>query len=164
MKAYGAVAAISFVAGLVIALVAEETNRRPPMPQQSVPVEGKFGRAVRVPVSGDNECLIPARAAGRSFTALIDTGADVVYLDRPTARLLGFDPSRLSFTGTVRDATGTQKTASIRLPELDVSGFVLRDVYASVKFPDLDHALIGMSVLKRLGRFEVANGNCILSW
>jgi aspartyl protease family protein len=162
---YGAVAAISFVAGLVIALVADATNRRPPMPQsESVPVEGKFSRSVRVPVSGDNECLIPARAAGRSFTALIDTGADGVYLDRPTARLLGFDPSRLRYSGTVQDATGTQKTASIRLAELDVSGFVLRDVEASVKFPDLDHALIGMSVLKRLGRFEVANGNCILSW
>ena len=84
-------------------------------------------------------------------------------LSRPaTARLLGFNP--VSYDGEVWTATGKDSTAWVRLPELDVAGFKLRDVPASVRYGKLDYPLIGLAVLKQLGRFEVARGHCSLMW
>jgi clan AA aspartic protease (TIGR02281 family) len=126
-----------------------------------------FPRVVRVPVTDDNQCFVTASSnlgGGRSFRALIDTGADGVYLDRATARLLGFNPSRADFKRKIWMADGLDSTAWVRLPELDVTGFKLRDVPASVEYGELHYPLIGMSVLKQLGRFEVARGHCSLMW
>jgi aspartyl protease family protein len=158
---YAATATISFAAGVALAAVAMSGQHAPaPMPQA---VE-TFSRVVRVPVSDENQCFVTARSMSSNFRALIDTGADGFYLNRSVAVLLGFNPARLAFNGRVGTALGEDRTASVRLPELNVSGFVLRNVEASVRYGNLDYPLIGLSILKRLGRFEVAHGNCSLMW
>jgi clan AA aspartic protease (TIGR02281 family) len=172
-----ATAAISFVAGVALAAwVTSGHETAPPSRPADPPVSPavmpksppeSFPRVVRVPVTDDNQCFVTASSnlgGGRSFRALIDTGADGVYLDRATALLLGFNPSRADFKDKIWTADGRDRAAWVRLPELDVAGFKLRDVPAWVEYGELDYPLIGLSILKRLGRFEVAHGQCSLMW
>ena len=161
------VAVVAFIAGAALAGIATSGRNDAPAMPQPVPagVTEKFNRVLRVPVTGDNQCFVTVASKSHTWRALIDTGADGVYLDHNTAQLLGFDPSRLAFGHRVRGATGEDRGASVLLPDLNISGFRLRNVEASVQYGDtLDYPLIGMSVLKSLGRFEVARGNCSLMW
>jgi predicted aspartyl protease len=100
---------------------------------------------IRVPIA-DNECLITAHSGSHSFIAEIDTGADSVYLNRQAARALGL-----------------KRGHEVRLRDLSISGFRLRNVEADFDY-SLDVSLIGMAVLGRLARFEASHGMCSLTW
>jgi hypothetical protein len=99
------VAAISFVAGFAFAAWVDAGHgtgppSRPAASPVSPAVSPKnpaetFRNVARVTVE-ENQCFVTASSKGRDFRALIDTGADGVYLDRATARLLGFNPARLA--------------------------------------------------------------------
>jgi clan AA aspartic protease (TIGR02281 family) len=154
-----ATAAISFVAGVALAAWVTSGHEtappsRPVAPAASPAVSPKnsalpesFRSVVRVPVSDENQCFVTASSRSRNFRALIDTGADGVYLDRATARLLGFNPVRLAYDGEVWTATGKDSTAWVRLPELDVAGFKLRDVPASVRYGNPSTSITSMRSL-----------------
>ena len=100
---------------------------------------------------------------GQRIDFMVDTGASVVALNETSAASFGLRPSPAEYRAIVNTANGTVKAAPARIAMLDVGGLIVRDVDAMV-LPDeaLSENLLGLSFLKRLKRFEYANGTMVL--
>ena len=70
---------------------------------------------------------------------------------------------RATTPGAISTANGIVAAASVRLAEVKVGDIAVRGVEALVLPPGkLGTSLLGMSFLKRLGGFEIAQGRLIL--
>jgi len=100
---------------------------------------------------------------GQRINFMVDTGASVVALNETSADSIGLRPTPGDYRATVTTANGTVKAARARIAMLNVGGLIVRDVDAIV-LPDeaLSENLLGLSFLKRLRRFEYANGRMVL--
>jgi len=100
---------------------------------------------------------------GQRISFMVDTGASVVALNETSADSIGLRPTPGDYRATVTTANGTVKAARARIAMLNVGGLIVRDVDAIV-LPDeaLSENLLGLSFLKRLKRFEYANGTMVL--
>ena len=101
---------------------------------------------------------------GTPVRFLVDTGVTSVVLSPNDAERLGYDPAKLSFTGFVRTANGTVRTAPIRLGNLVVGDIRLTDVPAVVNQAAMGSSLLGMSFLDRLRSYEVRDGVLVIRW
>jgi aspartyl protease family protein len=100
---------------------------------------------------------------GRSVTALVDTGASMVAINKTTARKLGISVSPSDFKYEVSTANGNIKVAAAVIHEIQIGRVRVRDVEAAVLDDRaLDGTLLGMSFLKRLDGFTVSKGDLIL--
>lgn len=108
--------------------------------------------------------LVEAYINGTPIDFLVDTGATEVVLNMRDAAKLGFRPGNLNFTQRFRSANGIVRAAPVTLRELRIGQLQLFDLRASVNEAPLDISLLGMSFLKRLRSYEVANGRLILRW
>jgi aspartyl protease family protein len=100
---------------------------------------------------------------GRSVTALVDTGASMVAINKTTARKLGITVSPADFKYVVNTANGNIKVAAAVIREIQIGRVKVRDVEAAVLDDRaLDGTLLGMSFLKRLDGFTVSKGDLIL--
>jgi aspartyl protease family protein len=100
---------------------------------------------------------------GRSVTALVDTGASMVAINKTTARKLGINVSPADFKYEVSTANGNIKVAAAVIREIQIGRVKVRDVEAAVLDDRaLDGTLLGMSFLKRLDGFTVSKGDLIL--
>ncbi len=100
---------------------------------------------------------------GHAVRAVVDTGATVVAISEDMARKLGVRPSR-NDTVMVSTANGVTTASSVMLREIRVGEVVLRNVEAVVlPGQSLDTALLGMSFLKRLKKFEFSSGRLVLT-
>lgn len=103
------------------------------------------------------------RMNGRPVEALVDTGASMVAINKSTARRLGINVSPADFIYEVNTANGKAKVASAMIREIEIGRVRVRDVEAAVLDDRaLDGTLLGMSFLKRLESFSVADGDLIL--
>src|SRR5215211_1873388 len=90
-------------------------------------------------------------------------GASFVALSHEDARLAGISVSARDYTRPISTANGIVAAASVRLAEVKVGDIAVRGVEALVLPPGkLGTSLLGMSFLKRLGGFEIAQGRLIL--
>ena len=100
---------------------------------------------------------------GVRISALVDTGASHVALTPQDARALNIDPPNSAFILTTQTANGVAHSAPARLGEVRVGSIVIHDVEALVAQPGaLSASLLGMSFLKKLGSFQVADGRFVM--
>lgn len=96
---------------------------------------------------------------GKPVEGMIDTGASVVALPESVARRLGFNAATLTFDHQLNTANGKTFGARIRLDRMDIGPVRVRDVQAVVLRDEaLSSPLIGMSFLRKLSGFAVADG------
>jgi aspartyl protease family protein len=100
---------------------------------------------------------------GRTVPMLVDTGASAVALTYEDAERAGIRVRPEDFTKPVGTANGTVKAAPVRVAEMRVGAIALTFVDAMV-LPrgSLGTSLLGMSFLKRLKGFEMAQGRLTL--
>jgi clan AA aspartic protease (TIGR02281 family) len=154
------VAAVAFAAGVVIALVADATNRNLPV-LDTASVGGAHRLAVR---SGEyGNCYVDGFGNDAPFTFEIDTGAGGLVFARNHVRQLGLNPAALRFDQPYSSANGDGREANIRLRELRIGGFVLKDVAAFVTPTPMENPLLGTTVLRFLF-LEFRRGACLLSY
>ncbi len=124
---------------------------------------GVTGRRVELAADGRGHFNGDFRLNGRTVPAMIDTGASVVALNRSTARRLGISPAQSDFRHEVSTANGRARAASVTIDRLQIGRIDVEKVEAIVlDDAALDGTLIGMSFLKRLGRYQVENGKLLL--
>jgi aspartyl protease family protein len=129
-----------------------------PQRQQSL------GRTVLIPADERGHFLAAFKVNGRQINAMIDTGATVVALNLSTARKAGISLNAADFTHQVDTANGTTKVAVIEIADLSIGRIALKEVQAVVlEDKALQTNLIGMSFLKRLGKYQVEDGNLLLA-
>ncbi|MCC0025855.1 MAG: TIGR02281 family clan AA aspartic protease [Zhengella sp.] len=102
------------------------------------------------------------RLNGRRTTAMVDTGATLVAINRSTARRIGIRLSNADFIYEVNTANGKTKAAAAVIDRVQVGRIEIDHVKAVVLDDKaLAGTLIGMSFLKRLDSFQV-RGNTLL--
>ena len=95
-------------------------------------------------------------------TFVVDTGATSVALPLKTAALVGY--TNLSFTGVGRTASGTARTAYVKLKSIRIGDDLeIRDVDAVV-LENLSECLLGQSFLQRLDSYDMRDGVLTLNW
>jgi aspartyl protease family protein len=97
---------------------------------------------------------------GRPVKGLIDTGATYVALNESLARRLGYSANQLDFRQAVNTANGQTKAAHVTLDRMEIGGIRVQGVEAFVLKDDaLSTTLVGMSFLKKLESYSVADGS-----
>jgi aspartyl protease family protein len=100
---------------------------------------------------------------GARIDALVDTGASHVLLTAEDARLLNIDPPASAYTVRSQTANGEGHIAPVRLREIRIGDIAVYDVEAFVAQPGkLQITLLGMSFLKKLSNFQVADGRFVM--
>jgi aspartyl protease family protein len=100
---------------------------------------------------------------GRTVTALVDTGASMVAINKSTARKIGINVSPSDFKYEVNTANGKTKVAGAIIREITIGRVKVRDVEAAVMDDKaLDGTLLGMTFLKQLRSFGVTDGELVL--
>ncbi|WP_454853302.1 TIGR02281 family clan AA aspartic protease [Rhizobium binxianense] len=103
------------------------------------------------------------RINGKPVQGLIDTGATYVALNESLARRLGYTANQLDFRYAVNTANGQTKAAHVTLDRMEIGGIRVRDVEAFVlKDEALSSTLVGMSFLRKLNSYSVADGSLSL--
>jgi aspartyl protease family protein len=100
---------------------------------------------------------------GTSLHAMVDTGATFVTLTAEDASQLNIALPASAYVIPVQTANGTSKVAHVSLREIRVNDITIHDVDALVAPPGaLNITLLGMSFLKKLDSFQVADGRFVM--
>lgn len=119
----------------------------------------------RIEVSADlrGHFVVHPTLDGRRVRMLVDTGASLIALSHEDARSAGLTISPRDYTQRIATANGVVEAAPVRFSEVRIGEITVRGVEALVLPPGkLGTSLLGMSFLKRLGGFEIAQGRLIL--
>lgn len=123
-----------------------------------------LGRRVRLPADARGHFTAEFRLNGRPVNALVDTGATTVAINKSTARRIGINLVPADFIYKVNTANGTTRAAAAVIDRIQIGRISLENVEAAVlEDSALQTTLVGMSFLKRLGRFQVENGALLLA-
>jgi clan AA aspartic protease (TIGR02281 family) len=116
-------------------------------------------------VSADTygQFYLTVEANGSRFSCLADTGAAFLVFRRQDVARLGLDPAQLAFDQLSTTANGLTHSAPFRLRRLVIASCELADIPAAINGGDLEHPLLGMSVLQRM-KMTVADGTMTLRW
>jgi len=149
------VTAVPFVTGMKLpAPVAEPAKADTPDPS---------GRVHKIRMSANGHFLTDARLNGRSTRVLIDTGATTVAIPEKVARKAGVYLKPSDYTAAVNTANGRTKAAPVMLREVRLGSIRLKNVQAMVLDDrSLSITLLGMSVLRRLDRFDISDDTLVL--
>jgi aspartyl protease family protein len=121
------------------------------------------GRKVRVRADATGHFLADFKLNGRSVGAMVDTGATLVAINQSTARRIGISLTAGDFKYQVSTANGNARAAGVTIDSLQIGRIAVEDVQAVVlEDQALDGALIGMSFLKQLSKFQVEDGSLLL--
>ena len=138
------------------------TPALPASPRPTVPVTLPERRLV-VADDGRGQFYVRPRIEGTEMAMLVDTGASFVSLRAEDAARVGISPSPADYTLRISTANGIIMTAPVRIREIRLGDIVLRDVEASiVPSGRLGANLLGMSFLRRLRGFDIADGRLTL--
>jgi len=130
---------------------------------EELPAATANGGTMRLQADAQGHYSGDFRINGRQVQGLIDTGATYVALNESFARRLGFTGNQLDFRYSVNTANGTTKAAHVMLDRVEIGGIRVRDVEAFVlKDEALSSTLVGMSFLKKLASYSVADGSLSL--
>lgn len=142
---------------------ATAASRKPAAQAASTEPEILLGRKVRLSADERGHFSAEFKLNGRRVDALVDTGATLVAINRSTARRIGINLVPTDFIYEVNTANGTAKAAAAMIDQLQIGRIHLENVEAVVlEDRALQGTLIGMSFLKRLGKFQVENGGLLL--
>jgi aspartyl protease family protein len=132
-------------------------------PKTSAQPEMLAGRKVRLAADPRGHFLADFKLNGRRVEALVDTGATAVAINASTARRIGLSLKSSDFRHSVNTANGETRAAAVMIDRIEIGRIHIENIEAAVLDDKaLSGTLIGMSFLKRLGRFEVENGSLLL--
>lgn len=122
-----------------------------------------LGKKVMLPADQQGHFSGAFKLNGRSVEAMVDTGATVVAINLSTARRIGLTLKPADFTLQIDTANGRTRAAVANIDSVQLGRIVVEDVQAVVLDDKaLGGALIGMSFLKRLDKYQVENGTLLL--
>ena len=126
-------------------------------PAAAMPKAAKKGSDVAyVRLDGRNSFSTDIEIEGKSFKAIIDTGASMVAIRYEDAKQLGVFRKGETWNRAVSTANGVGRAMAVRLNNLAIGDLMVYDVEALVLSPGaLGVNLVGMSLLRRLSKFEV---------
>ena len=125
--------------------------------------KGPAGKKVLLSADPRGHFTADFKLNGRSVQAMVDTGATAVAINRTTARRIGLSLNRDDFSYEVKTANGTTRAASVTIARIEIGRVFVENVQAAVlEDSALDGALIGMSFLSRLSRFQVEDRALLL--
>ena len=135
------------------------------VPGSLVSLNSGDGEAQYMAVRGsDGHFHLSGEIDGRSVSLMVDTGASVVAMDRPTAESLGIDTSRLSFSDYVMTANGMTRSAPVFLETVEVGDIVRHTVRAAVTEGEgFGTVLLGMSFLDTLTSYDFRGDRLVLT-
>ncbi|QCI66519.1 retropepsin-like aspartic protease family protein [Phreatobacter stygius] len=149
---------------LALALPQQATVATTPVPAAAPPpaVATPFGPR-RLIADRDGHFRARARAGGRSFDAMVDTGATIVVLTWQTGLDLNLVRPGETMDAAMQTANGRVLGKRVTIPRLEVEGLSVSSVPAVV-LPQgaLAINLLGMSYLSRLRRFEFSQNALVL--
>lgn len=130
----------------------------------AIPAGGNGGYpAKRLFADRDGHVRARARADGRSFDVLVDTGATIVALTWNTGLDLGLVRPGMVMDAPMQTANGRVVGKRVTIPRLEVEGMSVASVDAVVlPAGALATNLLGMSYLSRLRRVEFAQNTLLL--
>jgi aspartyl protease family protein len=121
------------------------------------------GRSVALRADGRGHFEAEAQVNGRPLDVLVDTGASSVVLRYEDAQRLALRIDPNDFRFPVSTANGVAKAARITLADVRIGDVRVQNVDAMVMPRGLLGAnLLGMSFIKRLGRFEMRGERLVL--
>ena len=91
---------------------------------------------------------------GKAITMIVDTGATTTVLTAADAERLGIDANR-GFDGALRTANGDAAIRFVEVVGLKVGGRRLASVDIAVARGPLDHSLVGLDLIARLGKLTI---------
>ncbi len=120
-------------------------------------------RSVVIPPSGGGHFRVTGYVDGRRIDFMVDTGASMIALKPEDAAMLGIHPVGADYVAAVKTANGVIRVAPVELGTVEIEDLEVRNV-AAVVLPSgvAGENLLGMSFLRRLRRFEYADGNLVL--
>jgi aspartyl protease family protein len=125
--------------------------------------EVELDGAVTVLADRRGHFLVEPTVEGRRIRMLIDTGASAVALSYEDAVSAGIRVAPSDFTIPVNTANGVTEAAPVHIAEIQLGDITVRGVQAIVARPGvMKVSLLGMTFLKRLGGFEIAQGRLIM--
>lgn len=140
-----------------------------PPPAQGNPAEehrhyGQPAGEIRIDPDKDDRVYVTAEIDGVPFKALIDTGANSVYLSHQVARALGIQWGKADLNTSVTTAGGKTRGVTFRLPMIIVEGVIYGyDMDATILENDTGTNLLGKPFLKQIDyRFEKGTGAMIM--
>lgn len=120
-------------------------------------------RSVVIAPSRGGHFRVAGRVDGRRIDFMVDTGASVIALKAEDAAMLGIRPIAGDYAAAVRTANGAVRVAPVELDTVEIEDLEVRKVAAVVLPPGaVNESLLGLSFLRRLRRFEYADGKLIL--
>jgi aspartyl protease family protein len=151
-------------AGQMISAARDATVVSAPHPEPATAQASIAGaRTVVIAPSRGGHFRVNGRVNGRSIDFMVDTGASLIALKPEDAAMLGIHPVERDYVGMVRTANGTIRVARADLDTVEIDDLELHNV-AAVVLPAgvASENLLGLSFLRRLRRFEYADGKLVL--
>jgi aspartyl protease family protein len=165
------------VALFAASLISHGTNAlAPPPPNRAAAAAGSFYGAenvrqgsahgygrIKLTPDGFGQYHADVEIDGRRLPMLIDTGASFVALTYDDAASVGIRPMPSDFNVKMSTANGISLAAAVRLREVRLDTIDVSDIPAIVMPRNVSAtSLLGMSFLKKLGGFQVADGDLVL--
>jgi aspartyl protease family protein len=131
----------------------------------SVPTQSNnaASRTVVIAPSRGGHFRVEGRVNGRRINFMVDTGASIIALKSEDAATLGIRPAERDYAAMVRTANGAIRVAPVELDTVEIEDLEVHKV-AAVVLPSgaVNESLLGLSFLRRLRRFEYADGKLVL--
>jgi aspartyl protease family protein len=130
-------------------------------PQHSV--TQPLGRKVIIPADARGQFEGQFRLNDRNVRALVDTGATLVAINVSTATKTGIKLKPSDFRHEVQTANGRTFAATAVIDSIEIGRIRVDDVEALILQDSALHTtLVGMSFLRRLDRFQVADHTLLM--
>ena len=132
-------------------------------PNAAAQLSAPGSRSIVIAPSRGGHFRVTGRIDGRRVDFMVDTGASVIALKSEDAAMLGIRPLGRDYMGMVGTANGAVRVAPVELGTVEVDDLEVHNV-AAVVMPSgtLGENLLGLSFLRRLRRFEYADGKLVL--
>jgi len=138
------------------------SDEQPPYPL-SLLGQSQSAHSIVYLANKDGDFVVNADVNGVTTKFLVDTGASTVALSLAGALSAGISRNELVFESRAVTANGVVRAAPVRLREVRLGGFSVRDMPAAV-IEGLDVSLLGMGLLRRFQSFEMRSGKVTLTW
>ena len=120
-------------------------------------------RSVVIAPSRGGHFRVEGRVDGRRIDFMVDTGASVIALKPEDAAMLGIRPVPSDYVAMVKTANGAIRVAPVELNTVEIEDLEVHNVAAIVLPAGVaPENLLGLSFLRRLRRFEYADGKLVL--
>ena len=120
-------------------------------------------RSVVIAPSRGGHFRVEGRVDGRRIDFMVDTGASVIALKPEDAATLGIHPVPSDYVAMVKTANGAIRVAPVELNTVEIEDLEVHNVAAIVLPAGVaPENLLGLSFLRRLRRFEYADGKLVL--